>query len=373
MTVYFKHFVVLLFITCSVICIADFASAQNARDEKRLDNLAIHRQVYEPDIATDGDLTVGVWMHIHTTIYDIYSSISDGRGLVWTNPVRIDSDPGISNKKYLIPVIVGQNIYVAWLDERNGTASAEVYMNMSKDGGVTWTGDVAIDKGYPIGTGYVEHFNLKVVPNTGGPDIVYALVMVNPTGSADDEVRLSTSLDGGVTFSSGLVQQNAMVDDVDYIGLDADGLNVAVVWSEHRGVAIHYNGLYFNVSNNGGATWNHGSDLMINTQPPGISDVNSYPRVDIKGDTVAVAWQEERSHNAFEEARFNISYDRGKTFLSQDILVGGYTTSMHDVNDVQIAVLANGNIVYLESDNRANTVYDIFASVTTDSGVCGNC
>jgi hypothetical protein len=93
---------------------------------------------------------------------DIQVQFSDNDGGTWSSPVRVNNDPGTTsqfNPKISLDPTTG-NLAVGWYDCRNDLGNhgpgdtngvpnddATIYASVSKDGGVTFQGNVRISKG----------------------------------------------------------------------------------------------------------------------------------------------------------------------------------------------------------------------------------
>ena len=85
---------------------------------------------------------------------DIYMIASDSHGGTWTQPVKVNQDPGSLGKEHLFPAITCDpetgTVTIIYYDDRNVASDmAEVYASISYDGGLTFTdfkiSDVAFD------------------------------------------------------------------------------------------------------------------------------------------------------------------------------------------------------------------------------------
>ena len=155
-----------------------------------------------PSIATAGELSVAAWNDGGTGGSNTVSvALSDGRGLTWSAPIRVDADATGARKftQFDSVAVIGDSIYVVWSDERAGSSNDELWFNRSHDGGATWQGEVLLDKAYASGTGAVRDWNL-VATRDAGVDHLYVLFTVDPTTTANEELYLLASHDGGLPF-----------------------------------------------------------------------------------------------------------------------------------------------------------------------------
>ena len=108
------------------------------------------RDSHGPHFSNSGSIVYVVWMDERDNQYtsDIYFSGSKDGGLNWQQPVRLDTGdtPGANDSYDPQICCSGNNVYVAWFDERNG--EYDIFFNCSTDAGITWnTPDVRLDTG----------------------------------------------------------------------------------------------------------------------------------------------------------------------------------------------------------------------------------
>lgn len=337
--------------------------AQNTRPQVRVDTSPVGTLNFDPVVASSGDLSVVAYAEGT----DIYAVSSDGQGLNWSAPVRVDGDV-TGGRKDLAEgdvAIVGNNVYILWKDERSGATTDELYFNYSTDGGATFVGEQLINKTTPAGTGAIRGWKLAATPN-GALDAVYVAFEVDPTGGANEELYIVASVDGGATFGAPVhVPQGvaAGIADPDGFAIAADGPIVHVAWVDNRGGE---DDAFFNQSFDNGATFS--ADIQLDTSVGG--DVEGAPQLAINGNTIAVAWQEERPNGSPEELRGAVSIDLGATFGS-DLLIGNYAATIDDVDNHRVGVTSNGVVVAAWEDNRGGSD-DIYAATSTDGGVSWN-
>jgi len=337
-----------------------------------------------PAMASDRDLAALVYVDCGTNgDHSVYVSLSDGRGIDWSDPIRVDSDVTAADKEttaHSIAVVDG-HIYVAWIDERFGSGKEEICFNVSHDGGETWAGETLIDKGYIAGTGAVRDWRMVVTRDPAGKENhVFFAVAVDPTSSANEELYFTASHDGGVSFRSAVHVPAETVRgaaDIDAVAMDAEGLSVSIVWQDDRNRS-GFNGVYFRSSHDGGQTWNS-HDIALKTAPPGTSHAGGQIDVAQIGATIVAAWQENRASSINDELRANISLDGGESWLSDDKLIGNYRAGVDDVDSVDVFIskdyfpLPTPPIMVLPipaiawDDNRSG-VDEVYLASSGDSG-----
>lgn len=286
---------------------------------------------------------------------EVLVSTSDARGLSWSTAVAIDSDTTGAIKRIQPDSvsIIGDAIYVAWRDARHGVYFDEVYFCYSNDGGVSWAGDVRLDKGYAIGVGDVKDWRMAC----SGANI-FVLISVDP-GGANEEIFLVSSKDGGATFgpASPVSSLGLGVEDVDDIALAAEGSTVYVAWEGNRNGSTG-DDVFFQRSTDGGVSW-QAADTQLD-QGPGTGDANSYGSLKIvsRAGRVAVAWLEEFSSTLNEEVRLAVSDNYGVSF-SPDSRIGLYSPDTDDVDNMDLFLGAEDELSLVWEDNRSG-VDEIF-------------
>ena len=279
-------------------------------------------------------------------------AVSDGRGLAWSAPVRVDADPGGAAKQVQPDAVgvVGDSIYVFWADERSG--GRELYSNYSEDRGASWAGERRLDKGYANGVGELTAWNALVTPDPSGlPVYLHVLMKVRPSPGANEEVYYTSSSDGGASYRpTAHPGQNVPVGsaDVDAIALDGHDRHVAVIWQDDRSGSN--NDVWYQHSHHHGMAWQP-ADLPIQTNGVGATHAVGPIDVAVEGMTNIVSWTELRS-GAEPEVRFNISYDSGANWQAADILIGTYAPGVEPVN-AHACHVQNSVLQVAHADRRA--------------------
>lgn len=335
--------------------------AQNPREGQLADPAGVAPH-FDPVVATSGDLSVLTYI----AGSEIYAQTSDGKGKVWSAPVRVDSDVTGARKdmKFGDVQIVGNSVFAIWKDERNGTSNDDCYFSYSTDGGLTWAADVRLDAGIAVGVGAVRNWYLATTGSRGGRGgVVHVLLEIDPTTGSNEDLYLVRSLDGGVTFQPGVyVPQSdpAGTSDVDTAGIAANGPDVWVAWIDNR---TGSDDVWFQHSNDVGATWT-AADLQLDTAVGG--DAEGQIAIASSGLTVAVAWTEEVPDASPEEIRATVSLDGGLTFPNEQ-RIGGYAAGVDDCDNVVIGVTGGGSAIVCWEDDRSGGDI-IYSSASSDGG-----
>src|SRR5690606_37899161 len=110
-----------LLATLSLLVPAVLAQPVHQRPVVQLDTLSTGIGL-NPSVANDGLRTVVSYFDNGTNA--VYLSVSDGRGTEWTGPIRVDADTTGANKISQVDAchVHGDDVYVLWKDERNGSS-----------------------------------------------------------------------------------------------------------------------------------------------------------------------------------------------------------------------------------------------------------
>ncbi|MCA8973443.1 MAG: fibronectin type III domain-containing protein [Planctomycetes bacterium] len=204
-----------------------------------------------PQIAASATNVYVVWTEHYAGREQIYFDRSRDRGTTWlSEAIRISDDESPSSTG---PVIRcdGENVYVAWLDTRDGDAA--IYFDRSRDGGDSWlAADVRLDPGIAPDPGASSDVDFCV----DGQRLV-AVWQDLRNGLGD--IYANVSDDGGLVW-----QGPTRVDRGDDAGLTASsrpvvwcaGDQVCAVWADQRADAVNgWDHMFRNVSTDGGRTW----------------------------------------------------------------------------------------------------------------------
>ncbi len=164
-------------------------------------------------------------------------------------------------------------VYVVFSDQRNGTDNTDVFLCFSDDEGTTWSAPARVNDD----TGQTQQFFpwFTVDPMTGTLAVVY-YDRRNTEGDAT-EVSVAISNDGGQTFSSSIVSDDAFtpwswVFFGDYIGIDSlDGTVHATWMSMDQGHLSVWVATLSNLSAVGPGTAPHTTTNLVMKVPSTIS------------------------------------------------------------------------------------------------------
>lgn len=276
---------------------------------------------------------------------------------VFINPdLRMNTDP-VASGSVFNPVVTtdGPNVYVAWLDTRNGTG--DIYFRRSGNYGATWSSsDVRINHN-PPGTSWAAQCEVWVQNGT-----VYVIWADGRFGYG--AICLNYSTDGGVTWQASDIRVDhnpGPSGSAEYPLICGSGNSLYVAWYDTRNGALP--DVYFNRSLDGGATW-LAADVRLNTNAAASAEAR-YQSLCCSGSRVYCAWEDDR--NTQRDIFFNYSADGGTTWQSTDRRLDTDAPGAGDSGEVRLA--ASGNSVYAVWSDSRDGASDIRFNRSTDGGV----
>jgi hypothetical protein len=300
-------------------------------------------------VAAAGNLYVA-WMDNRNGKFDIYFNRTDDGGYSWlANDVRLDlgSAPGAAHSRDPQIQVSGNTIVVCWRDARasSSVSLASIYCNRSLDGGLTWMpSDVRINTGVAPGQSLAM---LQTISCEGSE----VFVTWEDTRSGGRDIYFNRSSDSGATWMANDIR----IDTGDLAGSAnsfnarhaIDGSKIHVVWQDLRNSSFSAD-IYYNRSLDAGATWLPAA-VPINHSPAITYQGAISPRIAVAGDSVYVMWQDNPSDPGLvllsRDIFFNRSLDQGTTWLPTDTRLntsapaGSYFTEWPDL-------CASGNQVF---------------------------
>ena len=249
------------------------------------------------------------------------------------------------------------NVYVVFIDKRNG--AYDIYFNRSHDYGTTWLStEIRLDTDL---AGSSDSFN----PSLGCDDTgnVYVVWRDRRNGGIGyEDIYFNYSRDYGVTWQTNDIKLNTDAQASGYVSMACDvNSNVYVMWSDNRSGDYWY--IYFNYSNDGGATWQN-SDMQFTTNASGNY---SLAEGDISCDNngnVYVIWCEK--HSSVYDIYFNCSHDYGATWLAQGVTLDRNPSSR--AWNSAISSDDNGYVYAVWCDDR-NVEWQVYFNYSDDHGV----
>lgn len=312
-----------------------------------------------PSISNDGQLTaVSFFDNGSDTVSVVFS---DGRGVDWGAPIRVDDDPtdppATKISQFDGCLVIGDNTYVTWKDERFGSSADRIAFTRSVNGG-TFEANQILDEGYGFtGKVFAWRFAGSQGPLADGSDDYLYVVMNSDGPVSDDECFLVWSTNSGATWQGPLKVggDSAGGFDVDGVAVAADGPIAHIMWDDNTSSgSTSFDSPYYRRFD--ATTGLLGPTIALDSTDT-LDAGDSAPTgtfnfvIDAEGDLVVAAWPEERFDATDEEVRVAVSTDGGATFLP-DEYVGDYSTLLDDDVDFLTAAISDGNVVVAYTDNR---------------------
>jgi hypothetical protein len=303
---------------------APVLAAQQPRDPVLVEDTLVDA-VGEPTLASDGDLSAIAYGDGGSLAFPdvIRVSTSDGRGLAWSAPVRVDAGPSGTTRRTTEESVqvLGDHVYVLWLDDRSGTQ--EAYLNRSLDGGVTWEGEAIVRNGFPGPTGETNAALIGVAEDpAGGADRVFVLMNTQDPTGAYGALFLAVSYDAGAHFGPALHVPDYPVGsgpDVDEMDLCVEGYDaVHILWKDDR-IGGGFQDVWYKRFD---GTALLGADALMNATAPGSASWGTGIYLDARDNFVVAAWQDVRI-GAQDHVRYDVSASAGAVWAA-DLPVGGY-------------------------------------------------
>jgi len=281
----------------------------------------------------DGNLLVA-YSDERNIAHDVYANCSHDGGKTWLpEDVRVDTEPRGESDAPSVALGSDGHGYVLW--EEGGKEGRRLLVAHSPDGGATWEAPRQVDPpGMPataIWPSLVEAGGRLTAVWTGG---------IAGT-AAKSWLWVSSSNDRGVTWSAPLIFYEGGTQP--FFQTIAEGQHVYLVW--HGGDSRNAGGIYFNASDDGGATWRAPLNEPLRLDRDAQRAL--HPRLAVDREHVAVTWQEED-----KRVLLAVSTDGGRTWPDRPALVAS-TTEKNRLRYPQVA--ASGGAAYVLWEDWADT------------------
>jgi len=318
----------------------------------------------KPQMSCVGNNVYVAWNDTRDGASDIYFQKSTDAGRTWlAADVRLDTDAA-GTQQSLTPVICcnGSTIYVVWSDFRNGgSLKADLYMNVSTDAGTTWlSSDVRIDQD---ALGAASSSGPQVACDAAGLYVVW----LDGRNPPFPNIYFNRTLDFGATFLAAdvYIPTNTAGSSIQTSAdICCTGGKVYVGWNDFRNGAPD---LYASRSLDGGATW-LATDVRVNTDTAGLNSA-SFVSMCCEANNVYIAWWDSR--NGSDDIYFNSSSDSGASYGVSDIRLYTDTAGAALSNWPEVAC-DNGRVYVVWEDWRDSVITTCPASVyfnySVDSG-----
>lgn len=339
-------------ILAAIAATAGIAAAQNPRTPVKVDTATLAEF---PDVASNGDLSAILYQDQATE--GLFVATSDGRGITWNAPVRIDDKVGTTvnflDTRETLHISNG-NIFACWRDERNSTED-DLYFTYSTDGGATYAANIQVDKGFVSGANPVREYAFDVDGDSG------AILIATDNGDEELYLVTSTSLSTGTLSAAIPASTLNGLGDTDAIAVDIEGDIVHIAYlHDVSGLNQTYYSAY-DLGTNSFLT----QDLLLsgNVQAAG-GDSAFGISMHADGGTALVAWDVDGINGTNDELWANVV--TGGAALG-DVLVGNYTLGSTDVDNSDS--LMNGNMAIVAwEDNRSGSDESFVASADISGG-----
>ncbi len=286
-------------------------------------------------------------LYLDTGDQSVQVRVSDGRGLSWSLPLRLDDDPSgalkQTNRHSL--AVDGDRVYAVWQDRRNGLLD-DLYFSASLDGGASWSpANLRLDDGAAPGADDVKDFRLA----SSGDDVV-ALIAV---GTVDEALYLTWSNDGGASWSAAVpVTAHNGAADVDNIALACSGDVAHAVWRDNFLNGVDDTVWLSSFDLQAGVFLSQDVDLSPNLVLAG-GDADDGVAISVDDSHIAVIFHADGLGSTAEQLRVNLSADLGASW-GGDSQVGTYDNAVlgHDADD-GVVLVEDGRVAVAWADDRS--------------------
>jgi len=186
-----------------------------------------------------------------------------------------------------------------------------------------------------------------------GSGVLHAVWVDSRDGTGQD-VWYSSSADGGLTWSQEIQMADVLTTTQTHPAVAARGNTVCVAWSENR-TSSSLADIYARCSTDGGSTWE--KDAQINDDPPGTAN-HTWPDITIDpSGRQHVVWRDERAVVHIYHAYFDSGSWSANHNVSVDTPQPNYPS-----------IAANGTRVYVAWQTTSGSNTYVYASASTDGG-----
>jgi hypothetical protein len=217
-----------------------------------------------------------VWQETVVSATDIYVAVSTDGGETFAIPINVSNNTGSSSSAQISAS--GTSVYIVWHDNTSGITNNEVLFSSSPIGGTAFA--------LPVNISNTTSQSLLPQITAAGTNI-YVVWQENIAGN--NEILFAKSTDGGLSFTSEPVNlsNNSGTSTSAQISVSSSGMNVFVAWTDNT-LATANNEIFLVASIDGGATFS--STINVSNTPTSSSSPHL---VAVSGANAAhVVWQE---------------------------------------------------------------------------------
>ncbi|KAA3612860.1 MAG: hypothetical protein DWQ01_03930 [Planctomycetota bacterium] len=330
-----------------IVCCFPMVSAFGQRQPQ---SLAPCRVLENPSlsVASSGELSVAAYTCHESWASEILVCLSDGRGLAWSAPQRVDQGTGWRTSQVDSLWIHGSIVVLIWKDERLGWQYPETYFNYSADGGLTWGMEQRIPNGFSAGTVAVRKW--RAWAEADGAELRLHLIQTVDDGNGE-ELFYTTATSVDFQFQTPLLlSEGGRVMDC---ALMAQGDQVHVVWSADPNQQSQKD-LWYQHSSNNGLHW---LGQAVRLSSSGSGDLRGRPQIRAFEDKLAVAFREARGSNLRRSLRLALSHDGGLNWQAEQ-QVGQYDADSVNVDSFDFEIGSWGmQFVWIDSRQGLDLTY----------------
>ncbi len=343
-TIFLILSVQVIFIQTQMIHAQNMSSIVRVNNNKIIDNFLLLN--HQPQVTVSGNKVYIVWVSHYTGNDDIYFTRSSDGGATFGNIINLSNDPGDSYNPHLS--IVGNNVYVVWVDGTPGPyGNPDILFRASTNGGASFGPTINVSNNL----GFSTEPEMAVSGNN-----IYIVWRDSTLGN--EGIFFKRSINNGVSFGSPMYLSYNSSKGINSVRpqIVANANDVYIVWSNGNFDNGHSDVL-FKRSINNGATF--GITINISKNPTTLSTLQ---RIAISGSKVYVIWADGPFNK--RQIFFKRSMDGGATFSNTTTITNATTG---DSFNPQIA--ASSNKVYLLWQyDLGNISKQLFLKRSTDSG-----
>ncbi|MEO0601069.1 MAG: sialidase family protein [Myxococcota bacterium] len=316
-----------------------------------------------PEIKAVGQNLHVVWYDGFNGPFDIYYALSSDAGTSFNSPQSLDITRGFafSSNPRVDASIDGQNVWVVWEESRDG--KSDIYINRSRNGGVTFNGAQRLDRGDE--NGQTNSFAPEICSD--GTQFVYVVWHDERDSNENRDIYYNFSDDAGASWFA----TSRRLDDGDAEGFSnslfptcvSEGAVAHVVWQDYRSTNA-FDIWYREISNGNPQP----EEERVDLGEPNFAEVEGFAnsvdaQVALANGTVGVAWMDFRqeastgSDRGFGDIRYNFK-EAGGLFQENDFRVDSWDAGGSFKRDVNFQML--GGELYAAWTDGRNGTFDIF-------------